>query len=134
MNIEIENELLDQSRFWNNNEVPKDVVDYCCLSFPILTVRITDTLSVKRVKSFGMAIPYIENIRDLLNIVLPPAYPRFTIGSLVEQSRKSADGRVFDLTETWKGNTFLIEEEGKLIGVAIGRRERIFSTASADEL
>lgn len=115
--------LYRQALSWGDVGVPCDIQEYCRGEFPVTAVPLNRDLRVLRIENFGMAIPYLEEIAKVLNGSLPPAYPRFTIEQLTEELHKLPDGRVVDFRETWKGNTFLIEEEGRLVGLSIGRRE-----------
>jgi hypothetical protein len=125
MSIETEKALYRQASTWRSTSIPYEIEELCRREFPILTVPISDDLRVLRVMNLGMAIPYLGGIIRFLNDNLPIAYPRFTIEQLTEELHTLPDGRVVDFKETWRGNTFLIEEGENLVGVAIGRREVI---------
>jgi len=123
MNIETKENLYQQASLWKDLRIPDETIENCRNNYPIIAVSLRGGLRVLRVENFGMGIPYLGEITRVLNENLPPAYPRFTIEQLTEEFHKLPDGRVVDFKETWNGNTFLIEEDGKLVGVAIGRRE-----------
>ncbi len=89
-------------------------------------ISIGNGISVARIKSIEQARPYFQEILDLTNRLLPPAYPRISTEDLQKIRHTLTDGRVVDFKETWNGNTFLLFKDKRLVGVTVGRRECFF--------
>jgi len=134
MAIETEGELYRQAALRKGDFITEGLVEDCREKYPIITVSLNDgDLKVLRVNSFGMVIPYLKRIVEVINNNLSQEYPRFTIEQLIEQFHELPDGRTLDFEETWRGNTFMIEERGDLVGVAIGRREVVVGKDNVHE-
>lgn len=78
---------------------------------------------IGRVFCLEQAKPYFGEVVRVINILLPPAYPRVSLEELTKERHLLPDGRWVDFRETWQGHSFLIFYQDRLVGVSLGRRE-----------
>ena len=91
--------------------------------YPLTLVPLADGLTVARITSLSQSLPFIEETTSLVNSSLVEDYPRTAQIDLVKAMVTIGDGRTFDLRETWNGFTYLIFNQGEVVGLSLARRE-----------
>jgi len=107
----------------NIKKVPDAIREYCKYEHPVDKIPLTGNVSIAKVTNVYQALPYIDDVTDLLNSNLIESYDKQESSTLLRSERILDDGRVLDNRSIWDGGAFLLFDEEKLIGASLAREE-----------
>src|SRR3990167_5540947 len=91
---------------------------------PLRTITIRN-IRIARIDAVGQVVPYLSEALALVNYSLPPSYERVPKSYFTDAYVSTQDGKYYDTSEQWRGSSFLAFRENSLVGLCIGRQERI---------